>query len=185
MVTETEMTSDMASNVTRYTGSRDPRFVTIRRGGLLDDASHRLLATWAADCADHVLGLFAAQRPGDDRPAAALATARRWAVGEVSMTTAREAAFAAHAAARDTSGAAQHAARAAGHAVATAHMADHELGAAYFALLAAQASAPGNPDTLAEERRWQREKLPLAVTELVLDDMRQRAKKFKGAFEPL
>jgi hypothetical protein len=114
-----------------YAGRRDPRFVTIRRGGLLDDASHRLLVAWAADCAAHVLDLFTVARPGDDRPAAAIMTARRWAAGKVSTLVAREAAYAAHAAARDASGAAQHVARAAGHAVATAHMADHELGAAF------------------------------------------------------
>ena len=39
---------------------RDPRFITIRRGGVLTDANHRLLAVWAADCAEHVLPLFEA-----------------------------------------------------------------------------------------------------------------------------
>src|SRR6185312_4212809 len=34
---------------------RDPRFVTIRRGGTLTDADHHLLALWAASCAEHVL----------------------------------------------------------------------------------------------------------------------------------
>lgn len=167
-----------------YAGRRDPRFVTIRRGGLLDDASHRLLAAWAADCAEHVLDLFTATRPGDDRPAAAIATARRWAAGEVSMLVAREAAFAAHAAAREAAGTAQHVARAAGHAVATAHMADHELGAAFYALRAVEAAAPDDPDAVAHERRWQRDQLPSDVTELVLDDMRRRAGKFGSAFDP-
>ena len=37
---------------------RDPRFVTIRRGGTLTDSDHRLLALWAVACAEHVLGLF-------------------------------------------------------------------------------------------------------------------------------
>jgi len=37
---------------------RDPRFVTIRRGGSLTDPDHHLLALWAASCAEHVLGLF-------------------------------------------------------------------------------------------------------------------------------
>ena len=43
---------------TTYTGRRDPRFVTVRRGGTLEDAQHRLLAAWAADCAEHVLEFF-------------------------------------------------------------------------------------------------------------------------------
>lgn len=33
---------------------RDLRFVTVRRGGTLTDADHRLLALWAASCAEHV-----------------------------------------------------------------------------------------------------------------------------------
>jgi len=33
---------------------RDPRFVTIRRGGTLTDSDHQLLALWAASCAEHV-----------------------------------------------------------------------------------------------------------------------------------
>jgi hypothetical protein len=41
-----------------YAGRRDSRFVTIRRGGTLDDSQHRLLAAWAADCAEHVLNFF-------------------------------------------------------------------------------------------------------------------------------
>ena len=37
---------------------RDPRLVTIRRGGTVTDSDHHLLALWAAECAEHVLHLF-------------------------------------------------------------------------------------------------------------------------------
>ncbi len=37
---------------------RDPRFITLRRGGTLTDSDHQLLAVWAAACAEHVLPLF-------------------------------------------------------------------------------------------------------------------------------
>lgn len=47
---------------------RDPRFITVRRGGSLSDPDHHLLAIWAADCAEHVLHHFEQVRPGDDRP---------------------------------------------------------------------------------------------------------------------
>jgi hypothetical protein len=47
---------------------RDKRLVTIRRGGELTDDDHHLLAIWAAECAEHVLPLFADVRPKDDRP---------------------------------------------------------------------------------------------------------------------
>ena len=59
-----------------YTGRRDPRFVTVRRGGTLEDSQHRLLAAWAADCAEHVLDYFCSQHPNDDRPRRAIEQAR-------------------------------------------------------------------------------------------------------------
>src|SRR5690606_23662845 len=71
---------------------RDPRLITIRRGGLLQDAHHRLIALWAADCAQHVLHFFEQEQPDDDRPRRAIEQARAWARGEVTMTQARTAA---------------------------------------------------------------------------------------------
>src|SRR2546429_9426199 len=95
---------------------RDPRFVTIRRGGTLTDADHQLLALWAALCAEHVLDLFESARPEDPRPRRAIEHARAWARGEVTMTQARAAGGHAMAPARDLSGAGPHAPYAAGHA---------------------------------------------------------------------
>src|SRR5207245_8892240 len=70
---------------------RDPRFVTIRRGGTLTDSDHQLLALWAALCAEHVLDLFESARPLDPRPRRAIEHARAWARGEVTLTQARSA----------------------------------------------------------------------------------------------
>jgi hypothetical protein len=55
---------------------RDPRFITIRRGGTLTDSDHQLLTLWAATCAEHVLHLFEAAQPSDPRPRQAIAQAR-------------------------------------------------------------------------------------------------------------
>src|SRR5690349_2990052 len=121
---------------------RDPRFVTIRRGGTLTDSDHQLLALWAAACAEHVLDLFEAAQPSDPRPRYAIEQARAWARGEIRMTQSRTAAGHAMAAARDLRGAARHAAYAAGQAAAVAHVAAHELGAAAYAIKAARAAAP-------------------------------------------
>jgi hypothetical protein len=71
---------------------RDPRFVTIRRGGTLTDADHQLLALWAASCAQHVLDLFESAQAEDPRPRQAIEHARAWVRGEVTMTQARTAA---------------------------------------------------------------------------------------------
>ena len=155
---------------------RDPRFITVRRGGTLEDDVHRLLATWAADCAEHVLPFFEQARPNDDRPRRAIDFGRAWARGEVTWQEARTAAGHANGAARDLSGAARHAAYAAGQAAAVGHVAAHELGAAAYAVRAARAAASEDDGEAAgrAECRWQRAQLPDEIRELVLDDQRLR-----------
>ncbi len=155
---------------------RDPRFITLRRGGTLQDSDHHLLALWAADCAEHVLHFFEELRPNDKRPRRAIELARAWTRGEIMMSHARAAAGHANAAARDLSGAARHAAHAAGQAAAVAHVAAHELGAAAYAIKAARAAAPADHAEEAGRREceWQRAQLPGEIRELVLDDQRLR-----------
>src|SRR5215208_8472335 len=68
---------------------RDPRLITIRRGGTLTDSDHQLLALWAASCAEHVLYLFESA-PEDRRPSEAIEHARGWVRREVTMTEARK-----------------------------------------------------------------------------------------------
>ena len=155
---------------------RDPRLVTIRRGGTLTDSDHHLLALWAALCAEHVLGLFESAQPGDQRPRQAIEQARAWVRGEVTMTQARAAGGHAMGAARNLRGAPRHAAYAAGQAGAVAHVAAHDLGAAAYAIKAARAAAPAGQSDVAGrvECRWQRDQLPAAIRELVLDDQRLR-----------
>lgn len=155
---------------------RDTRFITIRRGGTLTDAHHDLLALWAAACAEHVLHLFESAEPEDGRPRQAIEQARAWARGEVTMTQARAAGGHAMSAARDLRGAPRHAAFAAGQAAVVAHVAAHELGAAAYGIKAARAAAPHGDSESAGRRecQWQRDQLPAAIRELVLDDQRLR-----------
>ena len=155
---------------------RDPRFITIRPGGTLTDSDHRLLAFWAAACAEHVLHLFESVQPSDPRPREAIEQIRAWARGEIRMSQSRAAGGHAMAAARELSGAARHAAYAAGQAAVVAHVAAHELGAAAYAIKAVRAAAPGREGESAGrlECRWQREQLPDVIRELVLDDQRLR-----------
>ncbi len=156
---------------------RDPRLVTIRRGGTLTDEHHHLLAEWALTCAEHVLPLFEECRPGDGRPREAIEVGRAWIRGEVPMRVAHQTAFVANAAGRDLAEPAKFAALSAGQAVAVAHVAAHDLGAAAYAIRAAGAAVPPEdaPNARARERDWQRDRLPAAVRELVLDDQRNRS----------
>ena len=151
---------------------RDPRFITLRRGGTLTDADHHLLALWAADCAEHVLGIFEAVQPADSRPRFAIEQVRAWTRGEITMSQARAAGGHAMAAARDLRGAARYAAYSAGQAAVTAHVAAHELGAAAYAIKAVREKEGELAGRL--ECRWQRDLLPAAIRDLVLDDQRLR-----------
>ena len=155
---------------------RDPRFITVRRGGSLSDEDHHRLAIWAASCAEHVLHLFEPARPDDDRPRQAIEQGRAWVRGEVSWWDARTAGGHANAAARDLRGAARHAAYAAGQAAAVGHVAAHELGAAAYAIRAVQAAAAPDQRLAAgrHDRDWQRDQLPPEIRDLVLDDQRLR-----------
>jgi hypothetical protein len=155
---------------------RDPRFITVRRGGTLQDADHHLLAIWAADCAQHVLPLFEEIQPKDARPRRAIELARAWVRGEVRMSESRAAGGHANAAARDLSGAARHAAFAAAQAALVAHVAAHELGAAAYAIKAVCAAVTKDQAEEAGrlECEWQRAQLPREIRDLVLDDQRLR-----------
>ncbi|RYB95150.1 hypothetical protein EUA93_12830 [Nocardioides oleivorans] len=156
---------------------RDPRLVTVRRGGSLGDDHHRLLALWAAECAEHVLALFETERPDDPRPREAIEAARAWARGEAAMMTTRAVGGHAMGAARELSGAPRFAAYAAGQAAVVAHVAEHDLGAAAYAIKAAVAAAPPTESdaTRLAERAWQRARLPDAARSLVLEDQARRS----------
>lgn len=153
---------------------RDPALVTIRRGGTLTDDDHRLLALWAADCAEHVLHLFERQVPEDSRVRDAVAAARAWADGSMPMMQARTAGGHAMGAARPLRGAARFAAYAAGQAACVGHVAEHDLGAAAYAIKAVRNANPDDAAAGRAERDWQRDQLPDRVRQLVLADQRRR-----------
>ncbi|GAA4828517.1 hypothetical protein GCM10023201_14710 [Actinomycetospora corticicola] len=159
-----------------FSSDRDPRLVTIHRGGTLTDEDHHLLALWAATCAEHVVGLFEAVRPDDARPREAIEAVRAWVRGELRMMESRALGGHAMGAARDLSGAARFAAYAAGQAGAVAHVAEHDLGAAAYAIKAVRESvaADEREDAGRQECAWQRAQLPEAVRELVLSDQERR-----------
>ncbi|MDB4946998.1 MAG: hypothetical protein JWP97_6532 [Labilithrix sp.] len=122
----------------------------------LAEAERRLVASWAADCAERVLPLFEAEAPSDDRPRDAIARARAFARGELTAAEEIRRRFVAGRAANAVrSPAAVAAARAAAQASGVAHMGAHALGAAAYAAKAAGLAAPHRPDAASEEISWQ------------------------------
>jgi hypothetical protein len=122
----------------------------------LSEGERRLVAAWAADCAERVLGIFEAERPADGHPRAAIARTRAFARGELDTAAEIRRRFADGGAAREARDpAAAAAARAAGQAAAVCHMGAHALGAAAYAVRAASLAAPERPGAAADEIRWQ------------------------------
>lgn len=125
-------------------------------------AVHHALALWAAACAERTLPIFEKQCPLDERPRQALRVLRAWVGGDQTMSECRQAAFAAHAAARATNApAATAAARATGQAAAVAHMYTHAPHAGTYAATAVSLAAPSTEaaSARANERAWQWEQL--------------------------
>jgi len=128
--------------------------------------NQKLLALWAADCAEHVLLYFEKEYPNDDRPRKAIEACREWAHTEMfKMADVRKAALSAHAAAREVkennADATCFAARAAGQAMATAHVPQHAFGAAYYALKVVEAANSANAKVkIIKELNWQSQRLP-------------------------
>ncbi len=138
-----------------------------------DKQDQRSLAIWAADCAERVLPFFEKAYPNDDRPRKAIETCRTWVqTGVFKMADIRKASLAAHAAAREAkeNDTACFVARAAGQAVATAHVPQHAFGAAYYALKAVVEADPADAEVkIAEERDWQSLHLPKNLRQEILD----------------
>jgi Imm-5 like putative immunity protein len=122
----------------------------------LSVGDRRIVAAWAADCAERVLWLFEAEVPEDRRPRGAIARTRAFARGELDVAQEIRRRFVGGGAARDvTAPAAAAAARAAGQAAAVAHMGAHAFGAAAYAAKAAGLAAPDQRVAVAQELRWQ------------------------------
>jgi hypothetical protein len=128
---------------------------------LVNESDHKTLTIWAADCAERVLPYFERNFPEDNRPREAINAGRAWVKGKLRMVDARKAAFAAHAAARDTGEVvtARSAARSAGHAAATAHVPSHAIYAAAYAITAICDATNLDDVAMAKEREWQHQHL--------------------------
>jgi len=153
---------------------RDKLFIAEHRGGLLKKEQHMQLIKWACKCSEHVL--FLSGETLDERLTKALLIAKEWANGNASVGEAMKASVEAHAAARESANPTSTAvARSVGHAVATAHMADHSLGAALYALKAVKYANK----SIEIERDWQLDQLSSEIKDLVQTAMIMKEKAFK------
>jgi len=140
-----------------------PKLVKTKMDDLIDElvkkSDHKILATWATNCADRVLHHFEKNYPEDTRPREAIEAGRAWVREDIKMIDARRFAIASHAAARDAeqNPESQAAARSAGHAAATAHVARHSFAASTYAVSSIRdASTSDNEMVLIdEEHQWQ------------------------------
>jgi hypothetical protein len=150
---------------------RDKRFIAEHRGGSLKKEQHYQLIQWACDCAKHVLYLFGEKI--DERLKNALNVAKDWKQGNASVGDARKASLGAIEAAHESSNLTAIAvARSVGHAVATAHMADHSLESAWYALKAVKNAGK----SIDAERKWQDGQLPSEIKELALTARKSKKK---------
>lgn len=108
----------------------------------LSEADRRVVAMWAADCAERVLALFEAEAPNDVRARDGIMRTRAFGRGELETAVEIRQRFVAGRAAHSaTTPAAIAAARSAGQASGVAHMGAHALGAAAYAAQAASLSS--------------------------------------------
>lgn len=153
---------------------RDKRFITEHRGGSLSGENHRQLAIWACNCARHVIPL-----PGEElgpEIEQVLLTAESWSNSSATVGDARQASLKAiNLANGSTDPVTVAMARSAGHAAATAHMADHALEAAMYALKAVKLA--GKP--VEQERKWQNSQLPEEIKVLVMSARQEKESHFR------
>lgn len=150
---------------------RDRSFVRQHRGGRLTLGKHRLLMQWALICARHSMRLVDVSDPRVDH---ALKIGKQWEKGAATVGQARLAAVAILRLARELKNPAEIAVvRGVGHAVATAHMADHALGPAYYAQKAIRA-AGGSAKDLQKELAWQLSKIPRGIRLLVICGLKKK-----------
>ncbi len=140
------------------------RVGTVKSPQTLSEADRRLVAAWAADCAERVLGLFEAEAPDDARPRALIARTRAFAQGELNTAEEIRRRFVGGVGVGDVKvPAAAAASRAAGQAVGVCHMGAHALGAAAYATRAVGLADPDRPEAVEAEIRWQLDQMSTDV----------------------
>ncbi|MDR1616725.1 MAG: hypothetical protein LBR98_06910 [Syntrophomonadaceae bacterium] len=142
---------------------RDKKWVAEHRGGNLKIEQHKELMRWALDCLNHLLPLL--KNGINEKIKNAINIGNKWADGSVKTGDAMKASREIIKFVRTLDDRLEIAiSRAAGHAVATAHAADHSMGPVIYGLKAAEIA--GRSKDL--ELDWQLHNIPNDIKELVL-----------------
>jgi Imm-5 like putative immunity protein len=150
----------------------------------LSEADRPIVAVWAADCADRVLGLFEADAPViaapvppspgyGPLPAASWALERPAAVSSLMPPLVGV-----------SDPAAVAAARAAGQAASIAHMGAHALGGAAYAAKAAGLAAADRAEAVSEEIRWRLGRMSAAARAAALRQLAPFGENSSGPLGP-
>jgi hypothetical protein len=148
---------------------RDKKWVLEYRGGSLKIEQQKQLMKWAIDCVNHLLPLL--NNNINEKIINALNTGNNWIIGKAktgdAINVSREIIKYVKTLNNELEIAIT---RAAGHAVATAHMADHSMGSVYYGLKAIKIHG-GSRDS---ELNWQIEQIPGEIKELVINGLKNK-----------
>ncbi len=148
---------------------RDERFKAKHRGGSLTKEQHKQLILWACKCVENILPLYSNKL--ENQLTNAINIAKEWANNNASVSEARKAAYNVISIANETKNPINIAiARSVGHVVSTAHMADHSIIAAEYALKAVELAKK----SIENERQWQDKNLSPDIVDLVLTTRENR-----------
>ena len=150
-------------------------FIAEHRGGPLSKNQHTLLMTWARNCILHVLPQV--NFTMNEVLNQIMKISKDWEIGESSVGETRNASLKAINLARELNDPVSiEIIRGIGQMVAVAHMADHAIGSAEYALSALTCKGKA----IDSEREWQNDQLPLDIKILVLTAREQKKKFWQG-----
>ena len=148
---------------------RDKKWVLEYRGGSLKIEQQKQLMKWAIDCVNHLLPLL--NDNINEKIINAINIGNNWIIGKAktgdAINVSREIIKYVKTLNNELEIAIT---RAAGHAAATAHMADHSMGSVYYGLKAIKI----NGGSIDSELNWQIEQIPSEIKELVIDGLKNK-----------
>ena len=148
---------------------RDKNWVLEHRGGTLKIEHQKLLMKWAIDCVVHLLPLL--NNNINEKINNALNIGNNWIIGNVKtgdvINCSREIVKYVKTLDNNIEIALT---RAAGHAVATAHMSDHSMEVVYYGIKAIKYKG----GIIETEIKWQIENIPKDIKELVIEGLNKK-----------